>query len=404
MDNWYYKIDDRIVGPVTRQELDYLMTIGQLRRSTMVRSGEAGEWRRSQARKRLATADAPAMITAAVEAAKQEEARPPSQGEAVETPSPPLAASDPKDGTVRKQAIAGVILAVVLLMVFWLLRDTLSQMASDGVNAGQNMVGNADNSDESGVSASESAPAGAANEGTEATTTQTSGGDSPTTGDSAVMGENTSVTQQSDQAAANMSDQTAPPETGSVASMLPARNAVQPGNPLSKFTIAAPGEATFFGLSASGNHFVFVVDRSGSMQGEPLARAKAELMKCIHRMPEHVHVHVLFFDYGVLPDPAGSGQLTAQRVIDLERWVRNVTTGSGTDAKVGMQYALTQSSPPDAIFLLTDGEFSVDTPSYIQGLNDSNSSVHTIALVSRVGESMLKQIANQNNGDYRFVP
>ncbi len=403
MDNWYYKIEDRIVGPVTRQELDYLLTIGQVRRSTMVRCGEVGDWRRLQAQKRQVVSDAPLLMATATAAAKpdtanSETAKPDEvsrpQEKQSEIPAVQLATADRKDGTIKKQAIAGVMLAVVLLLMFWLFRETLSQMAAGGANAGQNMVG--DNVSSENADASESTSDGAAGEGTETATAQASGGDSTATGDSAIVGADPSVTQQGDQAV--------PPETGSVSSAFPEKNAVQPGNPLSKFTIAAPGEATFFGLSASGNRFVFVVDRSGSMQGEPLARAKEELMKCIHRMPEHVYVLVVFFDDGVLADPAGSGQLTASRISALESWVRNVSTGSGTDAKVGMQFALRQPSPPDAVFLLTDGEFSDDTPNFVRALNASNASIHTIALVSRAGEAKLKQIANQNNGDYRFVP
>ena len=141
------------------------------------------------------------------------------------------------------------------------------------------------------------------------------------------------------------------------------------------------------------------------MEGAPLTRAKTELLKCLQSLPDHVEVLIVFFDDGVLADPAGYRKLGRRSVAKIEQWVASVETAGGTNPNAGMQHAFGQSKIPDAVFLLTDGEIPYDAPQYIRLLNsDGAVRIHTIALVSNAGEAALKQIASENKGDYRFVP
>ncbi len=68
---------------------------------------------------------------------------------------------------------------------------------------------------------------------------------------------------------------------------------------------------------------------------------------------------------------------------------------------------------PDVIFLLSDGEFPQGIEDLLKERNqvenlfgDSGpiSIVHTIGYHSREGESRMRRIAEQNNGQYRHVP
>lgn len=400
MDNWYYQTDDRIVGPMTRKELDYLATIGRVKPATMVRCGDTEVWQRMRPRKTAAVSKAATTAIKPVEATATEESSPPTSTAESQQPDPQRKIKAfPSDTSVRTQAIAGAILAIVFLLAFWLFRDYLPPMGSHGESNGQDMASNDGDPSTDNSATGQSSTDATSQAAAQPTETNTQPANAPVTPPTAAPG--TAADQQTTATGGNNK-----PVSSGLAALNPANAAgtVQPGDPHSKFTIAAPGEATFFGLSAAGNNFVFVVDRSGSMAGAPLTRAKAELLKCVHRMPAHVNVLILFFDNDILVDPAGPGKLTAARLESMERWVNRVTTGSGTDPRVGMQHALTQSPPPDAVFLLTDGEFTNDTPAFIHHLNNNGSTIHTVALVSRAGESLLKQIADQNNGDYKFVP
>ena len=76
-----------------------------------------------------------------------------------------------------------------------------------------------------------------------------------------------------------------------------------------------------------------------------------------------------------------------------------------------MQLALKMS--PDAVFLLSDGEFADPTRDFLLNENydeaDDGSRVprvpiHTVGFHSFAAEAVLKPIAMENGGAYRFVP
>jgi hypothetical protein len=59
---------------------------------------------------------------------------------------------------------------------------------------------------------------------------------------------------------------------------------------------------------------------------------------------------------------------------------------------------------PELIYLLTDGEFDRAIVGLVKRLNaDGKVRVHTIGFLYRVGEPVLKDIAAQNGGQYKFV-
>jgi hypothetical protein len=85
--------------------------------------------------------------------------------------------------------------------------------------------------------------------------------------------------------------------------------------------------------------------------------------------------------------------------------VETIAPAGGTNVDGGMLAAFAGRQKPDAIFLLTDGGFEGSSPDFIRQLNNSlNVQINTVALISDAGAPLLKQIARENNGDYRFVP
>jgi hypothetical protein len=185
-----------------------------------------------------------------------------------------------------------------------------------------------------------------------------------------------------------------------------------------------PGSAgTFFGITAKGRKFVYIVDRSGSMAGGRFARAREELIRSVKDLTEKQSFYVLFFSDGALPmfDPPENTMCRATRenLQRLETWVHSVPSGGGTDPTDALLQALKME--PDAIFLLSDG----DIPGPItQMLRQSNTrftppsskskrtrtgrtaivTINTIGFENTAGEPLLKQIAAENDGEYRFIP
>ena len=174
----------------------------------------------------------------------------------------------------------------------------------------------------------------------------------------------------------------------------------------------------FCGVEGGGNHFVYLVDSSGSM-GTAFESARAELLRAVDSLKPDQRFYVVFFDaesdYMRLSDPAvdesGSVKATAENKQALRRWAMRISKDRGRAPYDPLKFAL--KLRPDVIFLLSDGEF----PQGIEDLLAENnkidnlfgdegliSIVHTIGYHSREGESRMKRIAAQNQGQYRHVP
>ncbi len=164
------------------------------------------------------------------------------------------------------------------------------------------------------------------------------------------------------------------------------------------------GSASFFGLQARGKNFVYVVDHSGSMDGPRLLAAKSELIRSISALKRNMSFLVIFFDdqFEVMP----GGRLVKATEANKRRyfgWIDRIESGGGTDPAAAMQTAL--ALKPDAIWLLTDGEFDPEACDAIRQANPgARVQIHTIGFQSREGEPLLKRIARENRGQYRFVP
>ncbi len=168
------------------------------------------------------------------------------------------------------------------------------------------------------------------------------------------------------------------------------------------------GRAGFFGASAAGESFVFIVDSSGSMTGKRFDRAKRELFRSIRNLSSRQSFHVVFFNSDSYPmyaprEEVGLVAANSQNIKKVRRWIRRQQPGSTTNPIGAIELALRLK--PSVIFLLSDGEFDTPVRSRQAALdgNTSGTIIHTIALISRDGEETLKTIADDHGGTYRFV-
>ena len=190
------------------------------------------------------------------------------------------------------------------------------------------------------------------------------------------------------------------------------------------------GGAEFYGVQAAGNRFVFIVDSSISMTGK-VADVVRELESAVRRLREDQEFYAIFFDHNterlrlgtwhrnrtffqlnVLPEkdlvPASEENIDA-----FTRWLNTIQLEFNTDPSEAVAYTLNRLKP-DAIFLLTDGEFT-DGGKTEAILREDNvavekngrrrpmSAVHCIGFYSREGEITLKRLAAAHGGTYRFV-
>jgi hypothetical protein len=174
----------------------------------------------------------------------------------------------------------------------------------------------------------------------------------------------------------------------------------------------------FCGVAGGGNHFVYLVDSSGSM-GDAFTSARLELIRSIETLQPDQRFYVVFFDaepdYMRLSDPGTnepqSVPATAENKRRLREWALSIGMNRGRAPYEPLRFAL--GLRPDVIFLLSDGEFPQSIEELLREENrfdnlfgDSGTRciVHTIGYHSREGESRMRRIAEQNGGRYRHVP
>lgn len=162
--------------------------------------------------------------------------------------------------------------------------------------------------------------------------------------------------------------------------------------------IPAWRQTSFFGIRAQGQTFIYVIDCSGSMDEDArLMRAKAELRRSVNALQFPQRFHVIFYNDKPVPLP---GDLTRSASFDakvaLDRWLDIVDAEGATDPRPALKTAL--SLRPDAVFLLSDGEFPDGTAAAVAKSNRWAIPIHCIDLGA--GSDDLKRIAADSKGQY----
>jgi hypothetical protein len=163
-------------------------------------------------------------------------------------------------------------------------------------------------------------------------------------------------------------------------------------------------QASFFGVRTQGQFFVYVVDCSGSMIVEDrLARAKEEIRQSVARLQDPQKFLVIFYNDQPIPMPgsfARSAGLSGRE--QLLAWLRTIEPDGETDPRGAMGLGL--SLRPDAVFLLSDGEFPGGTVEAIARKNTRHIPIHCIDLSGGAAGDQLQRIARDSGGRYAPSP
>lgn len=178
-------------------------------------------------------------------------------------------------------------------------------------------------------------------------------------------------------------------------------------------------KAEFFGVQAAGNTFCYIVDSSGSMRRDgAFDAAKGELIRSISSMKPNQRYYIYFFNEqidaltlrGQQPEsfPVHATPENIQATIE---WMQTVRIRGGKSPNDVLDLALNMS--PDGIFLLFDGDTRVDVAKHLEKTNRIDDilsgrvpriPIHTVGFYTQEHEALLKRIAEQNMGTYRFIP
>ena len=170
---------------------------------------------------------------------------------------------------------------------------------------------------------------------------------------------------------------------------------------------------SFHGIKGYGRNFIFVIDCSRSM-GSRFDMARKGLIEALLELDEQYSVQVIFFDRYIHLPMDDFGQVSANalpatkgNVERLIRWIASIQLGPGGSPHRALTLAL--ETEPDLIYLLSDGEFSVEVVSEItqhnqrlDGFGDPRrvSVIHTIDYGAVEKDSALRELARLNGGKY----
>ncbi len=178
------------------------------------------------------------------------------------------------------------------------------------------------------------------------------------------------------------------------------------------------GQTSLFGVNDAGKIFVYVIDRSASMQDYGAFRAaKAELMTSLGRLTEVQQFQVIFYNNEPMTWTPRNGRFRMFFGTDVQRLEVSELMGAlapdgGTEHLPALIKALEYN--PDVIFLLTDG---ASTPlktselASIKSLNRRGTRIHCIEFgtspiqtseESKAAPNFLMKLASQNNGKHLY--
>lgn len=178
----------------------------------------------------------------------------------------------------------------------------------------------------------------------------------------------------------------------------------------------ASSSATFMGLRGSGSNFVYVLDRSASMEefdGAPMRFARSELLKSIASLAEKNQFQIVFYNEspGSLSNGGAGGRLLAANDTNKEkasRFVKAIKPSGGTEHIPGLKMGL--SYAPDVLFFLTDAAEPSLTESQLVEIQNradrSSTTIHTIQFNRGPAPNdgtWIRELAERNRGTYRYI-
>ena len=164
-------------------------------------------------------------------------------------------------------------------------------------------------------------------------------------------------------------------------------------------------QTAFFGIRARGQFFIYVLDQSGSMiDDDRLTRAKIELRRSVFALQPPQRFEVIFYNDQATPMPGGPLPRPAdpQSKNQLMTWLRLIDPDGETNPKSAIAQAL--ALRPDAVFLLSDGEFPEGTVEAVARLNSRKVPIHCVDLTGGQAGDHLQRIARDSGGKYASRP
>jgi hypothetical protein len=167
-----------------------------------------------------------------------------------------------------------------------------------------------------------------------------------------------------------------------------------------------------FGVQGTGSKFVYVFDRSSSMEGPPLAAAKRQLIDSLRSLEGPHQFHIIFFNTQTRSFDIGEGSRRIAFATDRNKqlaanFVGGITADGGTDRLAALREAI--GFAPDVIFFLTDADDPMSASELAEIARTNHRSRAAICVIefgrraTPPDRNFLTELARESGGQYGYV-
>jgi Ca-activated chloride channel family protein len=159
--------------------------------------------------------------------------------------------------------------------------------------------------------------------------------------------------------------------------------------------------------TAPQREFIFVLDRSGSMSGEPITQARNALRACLRTLNPGDRFRILLFDDQVEWEHQNASDITQQAIDQADSFLSQVEGRGGTEILAALQAVFSLAEDRNRqryIVLLTDGAVSAEER-VLQQVRQriGRSHLFTFGIGPSVNRALLSQMAHQGRGTAEFL-
>lgn len=160
-------------------------------------------------------------------------------------------------------------------------------------------------------------------------------------------------------------------------------------------------------ISAPPREFVFVLDRSGSMSGEPIRQARNALRACLRALNAEDTFNILLFDNSLEWFSKKPVEVTQEQVAKADALLDSVHGRGGTEIVRALEQALTPAHDPERtrfVIFLTDGAVSAEAR-VLDGIRKKIGAARlfTFGIGPSVNRALLNRMAVLGRGRSEFL-
>ncbi len=157
----------------------------------------------------------------------------------------------------------------------------------------------------------------------------------------------------------------------------------------------------------AAREMVFVLDTSGSMDGEPIAASKQFMLHALHNLHPNDYFRIIRFSNNAEEFTDEPVAATAENIKRGLSYVENLTADGGTEVNTAIQQAFSKPAKDNTLRLvvfLTDGYIGNESE-VLQQITEKlgNARIYALGVGTSVNRFLLEEMANSGRGFARFI-